>query len=67
MPEAIDPEFPPKDAAAPYLRALLDSELRKHNGHPTPECVAAFAELIEISYAQNAAAMMKPPQPEIQQ
>ena len=48
-----------------YLRALLDSELRKNEGHPTKECAEAFEELIEIYYAQNAAGMMKPPSPVI--
>jgi len=38
-----------------YLRALLDSELRKNEGHPTAKCAEAFEELIEIYYAQGAA------------
>ena len=46
-----------------YLRAMLDSELRKNEGRPTKECAEAFEELIEIYYAQNAAGMMKPPNP----
>jgi len=46
-----------------YLRALLDSELRKHGGKATTQCEAAFRELTEIYHAQKAEYPAKPPAP----
>jgi hypothetical protein len=46
-----------------YLRALLDSELRRNGGRPTKQCEEAFRELTEIYHAQKAGAPIKPPGP----
>jgi hypothetical protein len=45
-----------------YLRAQIDSELRKSDGHIEGDAVSeAFAELTEIYHAQNAGDWVRPP------
>lgn len=46
-----------------YLRALLDSELRKNGGKANEQCKEAFRELTEIYYAQKAERAAKLPTP----
>jgi len=44
-----------------YLRALIDNELYKNDGVPTPKCDEAFDELTRIYYADEAVLNLKPP------
>jgi predicted esterase len=44
-----------------YLRALIDSELAKHEFRVSEKCAAAFKELTEIYHAQHARDMIMPP------
>jgi hypothetical protein len=44
-----------------YLRALIDSELVKHQFRVSRKCVTAFQELIDIYHEQNAHPALRPP------
>ena len=44
-----------------YLRALIDSELVKHQFRVSRKCVAAFQELTTIYHEHNAHAALRPP------
>jgi len=44
-----------------YLRALIDSELVKHQARVSRKCLAAFQELTTIYHAQHANPTLRPP------
>jgi hypothetical protein len=44
-----------------YLRALIDSELVKHESRVSQQCLAAFQELVAIYHAQEAHPVLRPP------
>ncbi len=44
-----------------YLRALIDSELVKHDFRVSAKCAAAFSELTTLYHAENGEGLVSPP------